>query len=277
MSDPPSLRNSITSYLDHLQDVKWIETLVERHGVADVLGACARVLAKGDPSETHEVTTFLRDIGIYGIVSDGVVARVREAMPTGILPKLRLLLRSPVFEVRKAAIYTIGKLTFPAEAKALRSVFPLYVERDPFCLASLFFELSWLGDRRGVEARLKQTIRHKRYLIRWSALGFFDCAGADERFRRQCLDALSTDSNPYVAAEAQHQLARLDLERAGAKANWSPKADWRNKRRQLEEAQPSITFNMLELRFLNEPARRRKRDYSIAELDEFMRARWPPR
>jgi hypothetical protein len=238
---PDSLRDSITSYIDHLQDVAWIDSVVEQYGLAEVLAACARVLAEGEPSETHEVATFLRDIGIFGIAGDDLVTRVRKAMPRRILPRLRALLRSPVLQARMTAIYTIGKLTFRSEARALRAVFPLYLERDPFCLSRLLFELSWLGDKRGVRARLKQVIRHDSYLIRWSALGYLGCGGAERDF----LDALSADSNPWIAAEAQHELDRA--------------------------TEPSITFDTLELRFMNELARRKQDDYRLAELDEFVR------
>jgi hypothetical protein len=123
------------------------------------------VLADQHPDEVHEVTTFLRDIGIRGIVSDDLVTTARELMPTEVLPSLRVLLRAPVLRVRMAAIYTIGKLSFSSEAKTFRDVFPSYLDRDPFCLARMLGELAWLGDRRGVHARLKRIIAHRSYLV----------------------------------------------------------------------------------------------------------------
>src|SRR5262249_15664418 len=145
-----------THYIGHIQDAAWIEALVGEYGLVEVLQSCIGVLSEQNFAEVHEVATFLRDIGIRGIVKDDLVTKVRKLMPTSALPALRLLLQAPNLQLRMTAVYTIGKLTFAAEAKALRDVFPLYLQRDPFCLARLLSEMGWLGDRRGVDARVKR-------------------------------------------------------------------------------------------------------------------------
>jgi hypothetical protein len=264
----------VTRYIDHLQDAAWIEALIAEYGVAAVLRTCAQVLGERDPDEVHEVATLLRDLGIRGIVSDELVGKVRKLMPAGVLPALRRLLRAPVLRLRMAAIYTLGKLSFPAEAKALRDVFPAYAARDPICLARLLFELAWLGDSRGVRARVERIIAHESYLVRWSALGYLDCSGtpsgAGLREKAAWLRALAADPAPLVAGEARYQLAVLELEVAGRKAEWSPKAAWRKRRGALERAEP-ITFATLELRFLDRVARAAAADYALDELDAFAR------
>jgi hypothetical protein len=253
------LRAAITSYTAHRESAAWIEALVREHGLARVLDECVDVLEGNDTSEMIDVSALLRDVGIYGIVDDALVSKVRRAMPRKVLPVLRRLLRSPLAQNRMTAIYTIGKLTFSSQAKALRSAFSVYVERDPFCLASLLFELRWLGDSKGVLSRVKKVIAHRNYLIRWSALGYFkhtSVARGELRLRRQWLQALSTDSVLHIANEAKYQLAELET---------------RAKRR-VALAEPALTFDILELRFLGELARRKKTDYDLAELDQFVRS-----
>lgn len=273
------LRKAVTHYIDHLQDVPWIESLVAEHGVAAILQACVDVLGGQPlhPAEVHEVTTLLRDLGIRGIFGDELVAEVRERLPGSVLPALRPLLRAPVLQVRMAAIYTLGKLSFPEEAAALREVFPSYLDRDPFCLARLLGELGWLGDRPGVHARIEQLIAHQSPLVRWSALGYLDSSGTPSgpelALTSRWLGALASDPSPWVADEARHQLARLELEVAAREDKESPRAEQREKRRALNQAEPAITFSTLEIRFLNELHRTGQADYSLEELAAFVQTR----
>lgn len=88
----------------------------------------------------------------------------------------------------------------------------------------------------------------------------------------QYLRTLSSDPASSVAAESRQQLAELELEVAGRKAKWLPKAEWRKKRRALEEAEPTITFSTLEIRFLNEMAQTAQGDYALEDLEAFVRA-----
>ena len=46
----------------------------------------------------------------------------------------------------------------------------------------------------------------------------------------------------------------------------------RRKRSAIDAAEPNLTFDVLELRFLNDLARRKKSDYSIGELDRFVQS-----
>ena len=259
----------MTQYIDHLEDGPWVESIVAEHGLAAVLRACVDVLAEQDPDEVNEVATFLRDIGRRGVVNDELVASVRRRMPASVLPALRRLLRAPVVQARMAAIYTIGKLSFESEATALRAVFPTYVDTDPFCVARLLCELGWLGDRRGVRARLKRIVAHESPWVRWSALGYFGCGGAPPGPELPWLEALSADPVPALRDEARHQLAALELEATGQAANWFPKQKWREQRRTLDRAAPAITFSTLESRFLIEMGRTGRADYSLAELATF--------
>jgi hypothetical protein len=274
-----SLRDSVTHYIDHLEDAAWVESLVGQYGLVQVLQSCIDVLTEQNPSDVHQVTTLLLDIGRTGVMmKDDFVAEVRALMPAGVLPGLRSLLRAPDLSVRMGAIGTIGRLSFAAEAEALRHAFPSYLDRDPLCLPRLLRELGWLGDHRGVDARVKRMIGHKHYLFRWSALEYLDSMSlpsqpAERELRRRSawLRTLSRDPAPPVAAEASHQLAELEFEIAGRQAAWRPKAEWRNKRRALEKARPPMTFSLVEIRFLNNMARRKQADYTIEELDTFVR------
>ena len=265
-----TLRGSLTRYIDHLEDAAWVRSLVVEHGVDAILRQCAIVLAGGQADEVHEVTTFLRDVGIRGIFSDDLVTTVRATMPKLVMPSLRRLLRAPTLQARTAAIYTLGKLSFREEAKALRAVFPSYLSRDPFCLARLLGELAWLGDRRGAQARLERVVAHNSSLVRWSALGYLSSASTPSEGERRLLRALSSDPEPLVAAEAECMLAEAKLEDAGRKARWCPKVEWRNRRRALEKAAPSVTFSMIETWFTNEMATTGKGDYALDELAQFV-------
>jgi len=270
-----AVRDSVTRYIDHLQDRPWVESLVAQHGITAILQGCVDVLDEQDPGEVNEVTTLLRDLGIRGIIDDELVTSVRKLMPASVLPALRPLLGSPVLQLRMTAIYTLGKLSFSSEAKSLREIFPAYFDKDPFCLARLLFELAWLGDRRGARARLNRIIAHKSHLVRWSALGYLGCSGTpsgpDLRLKIQWLEALSVDPVPVVRDEARHQLRALELEVAGRKAKWLPKARWQKQRRALDKAEPASTFSALEVRFLNEMARTGQADYALDELASFVR------
>jgi hypothetical protein len=242
--DAMAVHSSITRYIDHLGDVAWIEMLVGEHGLDRVLEECAAVLTGGDRGEVGHVTTFLRDIGIYGIIGDERVGQVRQRMPSVILPALRPLLQAPVLEVRMEAIYTLGKLTFVEEAGALRQAFPSYLERDPFCLERVLGELQWLaGGSPELPPLIEQTIAHPSYLSRWAALGHLSCTTArQERWLR----TLSMDASPLVAAEARHLI-------------------------DSQSPDPPLTFDVLEIRYLNHMAERGQADYQIEDLDAFVR------
>lgn len=270
-----TLRSSVTHYFDHIRDMPWMESLFAEHGVAAVLLECADVLAGQKVDEVHEVTTFLRDVGIGGIVNDELVTSIRKLMPNSVLPVLRPLLRAPALQVRMEAIYTIGKLTFPSEAEALVDVFPAYLDKDPFCLARLLLELGWLGDRDGVHACMERIIAHDSYLVRWSALGYLaiwsPSSGPELQSKTQWLGTLSVDPALRVAGEARHQLAELELDVAESEVE-SPSPEWRQKRLALEKVEPAIMFSTLEIAFLNEMTRTGRADYTLEELAAFVDA-----
>lgn len=270
------LRNSLTHYFDHIEDAPWIESLIKKHSLKTVLQTCVDVLADQDPTEVHPVTTFLRDIGVRGHVNNKLVARVRRLMPTSVLPALRPLLRAPALLLRQEAIYTIGKLSFPSEAKALREVFPEYLDRDPLCLLRLLLELEWLGDRRFVRTRLNRIVTHESFLIRWSLLEYLCCGsvpdtGSGLRLKRRLFHALAADPVQFIAREARHWMAVLELRVAELKAKSKPEATWQKKRSDLDKKEPVIAFESLEIQFQNEMHRNMQVDYSLKQLAKFTR------
>ena len=272
----PSLRDSVTHYIDHIQEAAWVEALVGEHGLAQVLQCCADVLTERKPSEVGHVTTFLLDIGRPGaMMKDEFVAQVGALMPAAALPALRSLLQAPDLVMRMDAIHTIGRLPFATEGKTLRDAFSSCLDRDPLCLPRLLSELDRRGDWRGVAARVKRVMAHEHYLVRWSGLGYLGNLPATRwpRLRAGWLATLSQDPAPLVAAEARYQRAELDMEIAGKKAEWWPKVEWRNKRRALEKARPSLTFFDLEIQFQHDMTRRGQARYTIEELDTFVRGR----
>src|SRR3954469_1749898 len=117
-----TLRDSITDYIGHLEDTPWVESLITRHGIDAVLRECMGVLVDRNSDDVHEVTTLLRDVAAGVVLDEQRVKEVRALMPTTVLPALRPLLRVPVLQLRMTAIYTIGKISFAAEAEALRDV-----------------------------------------------------------------------------------------------------------------------------------------------------------
>lgn len=269
-----ALRSAVTHYTEHFQDVTWVESLFAQHGIITTLRTCAGVLDEQDPDEAGEVMVFLRDIGIWGIIDESLVTRVRDRIPEDVLPSLRTLLRAPALLLRMAAIFTLGKLSFASEAKALREVFPAYLNSDPVCLARMLGELSWLGDRRGVQACVKRALTHESYLVRWSVLGYLErfgtASGAQNRLYAAHIRRLSADPAPPVATEARYRCAALALQEAGREAKWWPKADWKKKQRALDAAQPAITFSTLESRFLDHMEQSAQRDYDLQALAAFV-------
>jgi HEAT repeat protein len=231
----------ITDYLDHIEDLTWIESLIDAHGLDRVLRACARVFASSDADSIHAVAIFVRDIGIHGIVRANLVTRARRQIPRTVLPSLRRLLRARFYRVRSEAIYTLGKLSFRSEAKSLRRAFPFYLTRDPMNVPRVLFELTWLGGLKAVEACLRRVVAHPNALVRWSALGYAWQSGVQ---RAHWLEKLSEDRDARVRAEARSLLAGTD---------------------------EKVTFWALEASFSTFMTRRD--DYTLADLGQFAQ-RW---
>lgn len=268
-----TLRHQLTNYLDHLMEAPWLASLVEEHGLPVILATVTAVLTDGTQDEILGALLFVRDLGQnINNWAAPIIDEVRETLPITVLPAVRPLLYSPFHDVRRNAIYTLGKLCYRKEAKALRGAFPWYVDHDPLSLPDLMSELAWLGDERGFEVRLRRMLAHPSYLVRWSILDGFSSLessrGSSLRWK-QVSKVLSNDVVAAVRDEALFLLAEARLRRDARKARSLPKPEWQRRGKALAKQEPAVTFFRLKLQFENELARRGQADYSVDELLAF--------
>lgn len=267
------VQRAVLGWYDERNDPSYIPGVFEAFGDLPVLRACRDLLANRDPEVVWGVAYFLVQFR-FSSADDALRQRFYRAAPRYFAPRLRRLLRAENRLTRSFAIYTIGQLRLYAEARTLRAVFPWFVEHDPLALPGLLGELGWLHDRRGVSARVRQIVRHRDFVVRWTAFGFFNSVGVgkrgpDRRERVALLKQLERDEVPAIAAEARYELE--ELQRQDLAPVREPMAA---KPRRLEAAsarRPSPTFDSLDQGFHNLLSERQQGDYTPTELAAFAR------
>ena len=139
------LHEKIVRYLEeHLSDGPWLELLITQFGVPAVLHTVADILASEDVSSAISALTLVRDIGLFGTVSQKITRSVRRELPKRLFPALNKGLYAYPYVFRNVVVYTIGKLDFPDQIQALKDAFVHYQEKDPLLLARIVGELFWL-------------------------------------------------------------------------------------------------------------------------------------
>ena len=170
--------------------------------------------------------SFLRDAALY---SHPEKERFRKALSVStIRERLRELLYHNNANVRKNAIYTIGKLGFRPYAKFLLEAFPYYLKEDPINLSGLMFELRWLT-RRWHLPLLKQIADAPHYLQRWSLCSriYEDPHDADDaRGFLELLLKLADDPHPEIAATAKDRCKELQSHIRGVTLSFSGSMDF---------------------------------------------------
>lgn len=88
-------------------------------------------------------------------------------------------------------IHVLGKLNQKRHVALLDRAFATWMERDPFIIDALLFELSWLKDK-NINVRLQRVQNCENYIFRWFLL---DTCFVD-------LELASQDSHPRIRADA---------------------------------------------------------------------------
>ena len=269
------VQRAVLGWWDAMHDASYIPGVFAEFGDLPVLRAGRDLLVSGDRAVIWRAMDFLRQFR-FSSADDALRSRFYRAAPRYFAPRLRRLLRNEDHLTRSFAIYTIGQLRLYAEAKALRAAFPWFVEHDPLALPGLLVELGWLHDARGVSARMKQIVRHRDFVVRWTAFGYFTSVGVGKRgpYRRErveLLNQLEQDEVPAIAAEARYELDELLREaRAPAPKFWGETIC--NGESSVAR-RPALTYDALEIGFHNRLHERNQRDYTPAEFAAYARER----
>jgi hypothetical protein len=264
----------VRGYVDHLEDAAYVRDLFASEGVAGASRALVAMLRSGDSHEAQAAALFIRDVVNYGMAPP-----FTEHLPrSGLIEALRANLDAPGYAIRRASIYTIGKIGPRANARLLAEAFPTYRHRDPLLLPGLLFELFWLTRRARQWAYLHAVATSPHYLVRWSLLDEsaspLPGLGEHDRYERRrlgrLLSRLAGDPHPLVRADAEYRRRVLPSRRE--ERQWRL-GDRRALWRRLGHGEPELTFTTLHLLFGNYLAVTERKDYDLGTLEAFVRYR----
>lgn len=272
MPDCGEVQRSILQYYRHACDLEYL---------AEVIGAVERPaldrlivdLLAGNADDVQRTCIFIRDLILPGSQHEGCKAFSEAYFGSPVVEALERLTSEARHFIGWHAIYTLGKTGSKSSLPALRGTFHARFETDPLLVPKLLGEIFWLDEREDGQL-IEEAVGSSQYLTRWAILGMYDCrseeAGSPGReLRVRTYAQLLRDSNERVRAEAEYQQALLDLE---SKRAGMAKAERRAATREVERSKPLHCFSDVEVRFYNHLHENGKEDYSVSELDEFVRS-----
>lgn len=199
---------TFTTYLDHTQDMDFIESILNRQPLEELFRQISTVLQDGQDTEAiQETYVFIRDVCIIAAKTMPIAQQFRDQVhDSPVRLALENCLSAPNVDIRLNAAYTLGKIgcfkSLPALWQALRHA----TEHDPQVLDRLIVEIAGLEVIAKQPSQLSayfQTIpAHPNYLTRWAIANTL----FEREFDKKVLRQLRQDSHEWVRAEAKGKL-----------------------------------------------------------------------
>lgn len=247
------LWEDIRSY-DQLDDTRYLSRVVGGIETDRLIAEIVDLLHTEDVDKVQLTCRAIRDL-IISIRDDDHVADFQRAYHgSSIVSELERIARDGKRDVRRAAIYTLGKTGCTGSVPILMDVFRSLMQSDPLVLPEVLFEICWL-DRSRLGPLVDEMLASPSFLMRWAAL---EGPGADIACGR-----LLHDPHDLVRMEAIFHLALIGRPVL-------PRTEARRKRKELESYRPTVSFSDLRImfdRWLREGGRT---DHSVDEVEMFV-------
>ncbi|HLO49337.1 MAG TPA: HEAT repeat domain-containing protein [Kamptonema sp.] len=265
---------SILYYLDRLQDVDYLATIVNSVSSVELCKIINELLQSEDNEIVSSTCLFIRDLVLFSSQHPDCKKFVEGYSESAIVKTLEKLLFSPNHFVRKEAVYTLGKTCSYGSIQALNQAFIVWRDTDPILLPILIGEMGWLGTE-NFGALLESTISSQVYMTRWAIINVLadfmvNDAQLHELFQAQFrfIEQLRQDSNTFIKSEAEYEYQLLKFR---SEIHNLLKAERKKKRKDLErQYKPAFTFASISNRFTYYLGTKGLTQYSVDELELFI-------
>ncbi len=268
-----SLRHQILTYLDHwLRQPNYAAKIIAAH--PDIHQQMADFFLKGDVELIMATRLFLQQVVL--VERDEVAVQFSKGLSASpIVPALEwLILNHPTHLIREQTSITLGKLCLYDRVGTLFECFYRYLDTDPLLLDALMFEIGWLqraSDTTEQLACLESAANSWNYLTRWATVHMIDRMTDREITSprvSQILDRLAQDDMAVIRAEVEFFLFKIDI-LSRIYSEGVTKKERRAMWKQINQAEPALTFEKLEMQFCRPSFEDNGRNYHIMDLMRF--------
>lgn len=268
-----SLRDQILTYLDYwLRQPNYAAEIIAAH--PDAHQQMTDFLMTGDVELIMATRLFLQQVVLVER-DEAAVEFSKGLSDSPIVPALEwLILNHPTHLIREQTSITLGKLCLYDRVGTLIECFHRYRETDPLLLDALIFEIAWLqraSDTSEQLACLEAAANSWNYLTRWATVHMIDRMTHREITSprvSQILDMLAQDEMAVIRTEVQFFQFKIDI-LSRIYSEGVTKKDRRLMRKQINQAEPALTFEKLELEFFRSSFENNRCNYHIMELMRF--------
>lgn len=271
------LVRGIVRTLDHIADddyLGYLERVVRLAPLPELFRTLSRMIGRRRVARDPALF-FLQDCLV--MLPEPLTGELRAQLFGSALDReIRALLLTPDDHNLRARIgYFLGKTVAPGAEENLSEAVLAFAEKDPLVLSRWLFELRWLLQARAetvLDPLLADLAGRSLYLTRWAVVSFYRSftVPSGETLPASHLDrlrGLAQDPVEVVREEAAFRLLQLEL--VGDSPGLS-KDERRQRRREIKQARMRTEFEIVEIRFSNLLSMSRRRDYTVAELLEFV-------
>lgn len=268
-----SLRHQILTYLDHwLRQPNYAAKIIAAH--PDSHQQMTDFLMNGDVELIMATRYFLQDM-VLVVRDEAAIEFTKGVYTSPIVPALEwLILNHPTHLIREQTSITLGKLCLYDRVGTLIECFHRYRETDPLLLDALLFEIAWLqrsSDTTEQLACLEAAANSWNYLTRWATVHMIDRMTHREITSPRVshiLDMLAEDDMAVIRAEVEFFLFKIDI-LSRIYSEGVTKKERRAMWKQINQAEPALTFEKLEMQFCRPSFEDNGRNYHIMDLMRF--------
>jgi hypothetical protein len=270
------IQEKIENYIDYLDDLDYIDSVLETADLATAFSAITQMLRSGSKDHIPATNRFIGDAMRFyykrpdsnGNPSTSEICMLfREQLPgSTVVDALHTNVFSPIYNVRDYTVYTLGRMGLKTSLPVLKESFRKSLDTDPLLLPQLISALDW---QRGIHIwkMLEKMARSPHAMTRWATLGsgfldYFEIPKSKRSLlymQRQMhlLNILKDDEHPLVRKEAEYKCRQCQRALHGQET--------------VDELEQPLFFEIAQIRFRNHLGEAKQDDYSVSELEAFMR------
>jgi hypothetical protein len=265
--DDADIERLILGYSNHLEELQYLADVAGAVEPAALESAIIGLLLSEDATRIWHTCALIQGLVLLRPPHDACRS-FRESYPrSSVVGALEGLVTAPDHRIRSHAVYTLGKTGSTHSLPVLRHAFHSLLEKDPLLLPSLASEILWLEKEHSLDL-IDEALASGQYLTRWASFGIIQGLSDDRQLKTRVCARLLGDSNSRVRAEAEYEQALLDHQ---ANSDSMTKTARRAARREIERRRPPLCFANLDIAFGNYLYHHSRRDYTVSELDQFVR------
>jgi len=269
-----TLEDRILGYIDHLNNVSYLDSILADRPVSELLSLLARMLRSQEAQDVIWTCLVIRDLINFGPQNSRGLAFRAQFSDSEAVQQVERLVLDGRFIVRSNAVYTLGKTCSTRSLPFLHHAFDARLLRDSLLLPSLAEEIWWLEERPTWNL-IERMVSHPHFAVRWAVFGmglWVHGVPYEEPLRSihaRSFERLRRDPSELVRAEAEFHFQTWAFEQS--KANLS-REEKRQQSREVEHLRPQLSFESIRIMMSNRLHIQNIADYSVADLEAFISA-----